>query len=62
MAVSTHKQSILQDLELGRSMEVDTILRAPLELARLAGVQTPALDLVVDLAVQRARAAGLYDN
>ncbi|MDT9632941.1 2-dehydropantoate 2-reductase [Pseudomonas sp. JV449] len=62
LAVSTHKQSILQDLELGRSMEVDTILRAPLELARLAGVQTPALDLVVDLAVQRARAAGLYDN
>lgn len=62
LAVSTHKQSILQDLELGRSMEVDTILRAPLELARLAGVVTPALDLVVDLAVQRARAAGLYDN
>lgn len=62
LAVSTHKQSILQDLELGRSMEVDTILRAPLELARLADVETPALDLVVDLAVQRAKAAGLYDN
>lgn len=62
LAVSTHKQSILQDLELGRSMEVDTILRAPLELARLAGVVTPALDLVVDMAVQRARAAGLHDN
>ncbi len=43
-------------------MEVDTILRAPLELARLADVETPALDLVVDLAVQRAKAAGLYDN
>lgn len=62
LAVSTHKQSILQDLELGRSMEVDSILRAPLALARLAGIETPALDLVVDLAVQRARAAGLYDN
>ncbi|MDT9673605.1 2-dehydropantoate 2-reductase [Pseudomonas sp. JV414] len=62
LAVSMHKQSILQDLELGRSMEVDTILRAPLELARLADVETPALDLVVDLAVQRAKAAGLYDN
>ncbi|MFW0754994.1 ketopantoate reductase family protein [Pseudomonas sp. H11T01] len=62
LSVSTHKQSILQDLELGRSMEVDTILRAPLELARLAGVETPALDLVIDLAVQRARAAALYDN
>ena len=57
---SAHKQSILQDLELGRSMEIDTILRAPLELARLAGVATPTLDFVVELAVQRARAAGLY--
>lgn len=57
---STHKQSILQDLELGRSMEVDAILHAPLDLARLTGVATPTLDLVVDLAVQRAKAAGLY--
>lgn len=62
LAVSTHKQSILQDLELGRSMEVDTILRAPLALARLVGVETPVLDLVIDLAVQRARSAGLYDH
>lgn len=59
LATSSHKQSILQDLELGRSMEVDTILRAPLELARRCGVATPMLDLVVDLAVRRAIAAGL---
>ncbi len=60
LAVSTHKQSILQDLELGRSMEVDALLRVPLELARMADVATPNLDLIVGLAVQRARAAGLY--
>ncbi len=33
-----HKPSILQDLELGRPMEVDGLLDAPLELARLGGV------------------------
>ncbi|MND96273.1 2-dehydropantoate 2-reductase [compost metagenome] len=59
LATSTHKQSILQDLELGRSMEVDTILRAPLELARCCGVATPTLDLIVDLAARRAISAGL---
>lgn len=62
LVVSKHKQSILQDLELGRSMEVDGMLQTPLELARLAGVSTPKLDFVIGLAVQRARAAGLYSD
>lgn len=57
---SSHKPSILQDLELGRPMEVATIFDAPLELARLAGVPTPTLDLIVALARVRARGAGLY--
>jgi 2-dehydropantoate 2-reductase len=55
-----HKPSILQDLELGRPMEVASIYEAPLALARLAGVATPTLDLFVALAAIRARAAGLY--
>jgi 2-dehydropantoate 2-reductase len=55
-----HKPSILQDLELGRPMEIDGIFDAPLELARAAGVPTPTLDLLVALAKVRARAAGLY--
>jgi 2-dehydropantoate 2-reductase len=55
-----HKPSILQDLELGRPMEVATMFDAPLQLARLAGVATPTLDLLVALARLRARAAGLY--
>jgi ketopantoate reductase len=33
---------------------------APLELARMAGVPTPTLDLVVTLAKIRARQGGLY--
>jgi 2-dehydropantoate 2-reductase len=57
---STHKASILQDLELGRPMEIDGIFDAPLELARRAGVPTPTLNLLVALVKVRARAAGLY--
>lgn len=59
---SAHKPSILQDLELGRPMEVATIFDAPLALARLAGVSTPTLDLVVALARTRAKSAGLYSG
>jgi len=55
-----HKPSILQDLELGRPMEIDGLFDAPLELARLAGVAVPTLELLVGLAKVRARGAGLY--
>lgn len=55
-----HKPSILQDLELGRPMEIDGIFDAPLELARMTSVPTPTLDLLVAMAKVRARAAGLY--
>lgn len=55
-----HKPSILQDLELGRPMEIDALFDAPLELARMVGVATPMLDLLVAMVKVRARAAGLY--
>lgn len=58
----THRPSILQDLDLGRPMEIDGIYGATLELARLGGVATPVLDLLVALVKLRARAAGLYTN
>ena len=57
---SGHKTSILQDLELGRPMEIDTLYTVPLEMARAAGVPTPTLDLLAALTRARARAAGLY--
>ena len=57
-----HKASILQDLELGRPMEVAALFEAPLELARMAGVATPMLDLLVALARLRAKAAGLVGS
>lgn len=55
-----HKPSLLQDLERGRPMEIDAMLAAPLELARMAGVATPTLDLLVGLVKVRGRMAGLY--
>ncbi len=57
---SMHKTSILQDLELGRPMEIDTLYTAPLHFARQHGVPTPTLDLLSALVRARARAAGLY--
>ena len=56
-----HKPSILQDLELGRPMEIDGMFDAPLALAHLAGVEVPTLELLVALCKLRARSAGLYN-
>jgi 2-dehydropantoate 2-reductase len=55
-----HKPSILQDLELGRPMEIDGLFDAPLELAHQAGIAAPTLELLVALCKLRGRAAGLY--
>jgi 2-dehydropantoate 2-reductase len=62
MVSIAHKPSILQDLELGRPMEIDALLAVPLALARLAGVETPTLDMMIALAKHAARAAGLYGS
>jgi 2-dehydropantoate 2-reductase len=55
-----HKTSMLQDYELGRPMEIDAILMAPLAFARAAGVPAPNLEAVVSLAVHKARGKKLY--
>ncbi len=60
MRGSHHRQSILQDLELGRPMEVEALYATPLDMARSRGVATPVLDLLVAIVQVRARAAGLY--
>ena len=56
----THKSSILQDLELGRPMEIEALFGVPLDLARMYGVTTPTLDLLAAMIRVRARTAGLY--
>ena len=55
-----HKTSMLQDYELGRPMEIDAILMAPLWFARAAQVPVPALEAVIALAAHKAAKKGLY--
>jgi 2-dehydropantoate 2-reductase len=54
------RTSMLQDLDKGRPVELDTIVKAVMEMGRLAGVPTPTIDAVFALAAQRAAVAGLY--
>jgi 2-dehydropantoate 2-reductase len=58
--VGAHKTSMLQDLERGRPMEIDALLGATVEIARLTGVSTPNCDAVLALVRQRATIAGCY--
>jgi 2-dehydropantoate 2-reductase len=55
-----HKPSMLQDYELGRPMEVEAILKAPLAFARAAGIPTPSLDALTAIIARMATAKGLY--
>ncbi len=47
--VGHHKTSMLQDLEAGRTLEIDALLGAVIELARLTHTSTPHLDTVYAL-------------
>jgi 2-dehydropantoate 2-reductase len=57
-AVGAHKTSMLQDLELGRPMEIDALVTAVQELGRMTGQPTPTIDIVLALVRQRAKLAG----
>lgn len=59
-SVRGHKMSMLQDVERGRSLEIDALVTAVQELGRLTNVPTPAIDAVLALVQERARALGLY--
>lgn len=59
-AVGAHKTSMLQDLEMGRPMEIDALVTVVQELGRLVELPTPTIDVVLALIRQRARAAGTY--
>lgn len=52
--VGEHKTSMLQDLELGRPMEVDALVASVQEMGRLTGVATPTIDTVLGLIRLRA--------
>jgi len=59
-SVGAHKTSMLQDLERGRSMEIDALLTVVQEMGELVSVATPTIDTVLALVQQRARMAGAY--
>ena len=54
------KPSILQDLEKGRPMEIDTLIGVIAELGQLVDQPTPTIDTVLALQRAQARSAGLY--
>lgn len=45
-AVGAHKTSTLQDIEAGRSLEIEALLGAVLELGRLTGTPTPYIGAI----------------
>ena len=59
-AVGAHKTSMLQDLELGRPMEIDALLSGVQELGQLTGIPTPTIDTVAALVKLRGQEAGCY--
>jgi 2-dehydropantoate 2-reductase len=59
-SVAGYKMSMLQDLERGRSLEIDALVTAVQEIGRLTGVPTPIIDAVLALIQERSRTAKLY--
>ncbi len=56
-AVGAHKTSMLQDLERGRTMEIEALVGSVQELGRIAALETPSIDLVLALLRLRAKAS-----
>jgi 2-dehydropantoate 2-reductase len=54
------KTSMLQDVEAGRSVELDALVTAVQEIGRHVGIDTPCIDTLLGLARLHARVRGLY--
>lgn len=54
------KTSMLQDVEAGRGLELDTLLAAPREIAHRFGIETPMMDALFGLARLMGQSRGLY--
>jgi len=59
-ALGKFKTSMLQDLEAGKSLEIDGLLAGTLEIARKAGVKAPYTESLFGLIKARAQATGQY--
>ena len=53
--VGKHKPSMLKDVEAGRALEIDALVGAVVELARLTDTPTPHIDTVYSLVMLLAR-------
>jgi 2-dehydropantoate 2-reductase len=51
----SHKTSMLQDFEQGRSLELEALVGAVIELGRLVGIATPTIGMVYDLVAGKTR-------
>jgi 2-dehydropantoate 2-reductase len=58
--VGAHRTSMLQDLDKGRPLEIDALLKAVQEMGRMADIATPFIDSVLALVQQMARTRGVY--
>jgi len=56
------KSSMLQDVEAGRPIELDSIVTAVQEMGRRVGVATPHIDILLGLTRLFGRAHGLYPD
>jgi 2-dehydropantoate 2-reductase len=59
-ALGKFKTSMLQDMEAGKTLEIDGLLAGTLEIARKAGVQAPCTETLFGLIKARAEATGQY--
>ena len=60
--VGAHRTSMLQDLDMGRPMEIDALVGSVQELGRVTGTPTPTIDTVLALVALRGKVAGLYGS
>jgi 2-dehydropantoate 2-reductase len=58
--LGTFKPSMLQDVEAGKSVELDALVTVVQELGRITGVVTPNTDILLGLSRLHARTHGLY--
>ncbi len=61
-ALGVFKTSMLQDMEAGKSLEIDGLLTGTLDIARQAGVPAPFTESLLGLIRTRARMSGQYQR
>ena len=58
---SEHRSSMLQDWDVQRPMEVDSIIKIVSLFGKEAGIKTPTIDRILALLTIKARQVGLYN-